>query len=385
MNYTSMKIKSKYLLLIILISFIACQSNKKTNSFEVSGTFLNTPSKKIFLAELPFGSTQRTILDSATIDNNGRFSLKTVAKGEGLYQVFVEKGPGIMLINNVNKMEINADANKLSQYTITGGTVNNDMKKMFNEIVSADSIMRKEKMEQDSLLRAKAKDSVVQIAIQNVGRAFQKIQFTLENFIQKQANGTAVYFTLGIAREFEEEEKWKLLLEASLKRFPNHPGLQLLKVNTATANPADDTYGQQFIGKPVPDIALPDTSGKIISVSSFKGKWLLIDFWASWCGPCRAENPNVVATYNKFKDKNFTILGISLDDNKASWIKAIQKDGLNWTHISDLKQWQSKAVQTYNFDGIPFNILVDPSGVVKAVSLRGEDLQNTLSKYILKK
>ena len=114
-----------------------------------------------------------------------------------------------------------------------------------------------------------------------------------------------------------------------------------------------------------------DINGKPVSISDFKGKYVLIDFWASWCGPCRKENPNVVAAYNKYKDKNFTILGVSLDKDKDSWIQAIKNDNLAWTQMSDLKQWESAAVSTYKIQGIPFNVLIDPTGKVIAQELRG--------------
>ena len=127
---------------------------------------------------------------------------------------------------------------------------------------------------------------------------------------------------------------------------------------------------------------MPGIDGKPLSISSFKGKYLLVDFWASWCGPCRGENPNVVAAYNKYKDKNFTILGVSLDDDKSAWQEAIKKDGLNWNHMSDLKQWQSAAVNTYQFDGIPFNVLIDPTGKIIASSLRGAELDQKLAELL---
>ncbi|MEI6088747.1 MAG: TlpA disulfide reductase family protein, partial [Bacteroidota bacterium] len=109
------------------------------------------------------------------------------------------------------------------------------------------------------------------------------------------------------------------------------------------------------------------------------------DFWASWCGPCRKENPNVVIAYQKFKDKNFTILGVSLDEGKEEWLQAVKDDGLVWTQISDLKKWQSNVVELYKFDGIPFNVLIDPTGKIIASSLRGSDLDKILTELLIKK
>lgn len=138
------------------------------------------------------------------------------------------------------------------------------------------------------------------------------------------------------------------------------------------------------IGAIAPVFTQNDTIGKPVSLESFKGKYVLLDFWASWCGPCRQENPNLLEAYNKFKDKNFTVIGISLDrpNGKDAWMKAIHDDKLAWTQVSDLKFWKNEVAQLYGIRAIPQNFLVDPNGKIVATNLRGEDLHVKLTELL---
>lgn len=140
------------------------------------------------------------------------------------------------------------------------------------------------------------------------------------------------------------------------------------------------------IGAIAPDFTEEDTGGRAVKLSDFKGKYVLLDFWASWCGPCRAENPNVVKAYNKYKDKNFTVLGVSLDGpgpaKKSVWLAAINKDGLTWTQVSDLKAWNNAAAKEYSIRAIPQNFLIDPSGRIVGRNLRGEELEKKLAEVL---
>jgi peroxiredoxin len=158
---------------------------------------------------------------------------------------------------------------------------------------------------------------------------------------------------------------------------------------------ANSTYGKKIkrlleisrqtaIGQPAPELNLKDANGKPVTLASLKGKYVLLDFWASWCGPCRQENPNVVSAYKKFKQKGFTVLGVSLDEDRAAWQQAIQKDGLTWAHVSDLKGWQSSAAEQYGIQAIPANFLLDKNGIIIDRDLRDTALTSKLEEVLAK-
>ncbi|MGX5819540.1 redoxin domain-containing protein [Chitinophaga lutea] len=248
--------------------------------------------------------------------------------------------------------------------------------------------------------------------------AFNKLNTRTAN-VDKQGREVAKEYQR--LRDLKDEEGMKKLetrfdqLEASRKAilrkyladFPQSPiGLYVLnqvagyELNPDEAEPLFNSLskdvkkspsGKQFAarldlakkltpGQPALEFSQNDAEGKPVSLASFRGKYVLVDFWASWCGPCRAENPNVVNAYNKYKDKGFTILGVSFDENKEKWLEAVAKDELAWTQVSDLKGWANEAGKLYGIRAIPQNLLIDPQGKIVAKNLRGEALDKKLAE-----
>jgi peroxiredoxin len=212
-------------------------------------------------------------------------------------------------------------------------------------------------------------------------RIIKAVSVFLCSWMKTEKNATAHWYALGIANHFLSSEQWAVAMKKAAGAHPLHAGLMLMKSTLAAAE-EDASSGKALLGKQVPDITLPDTSGKPVSVTSFKRKWLLLDFWASWCAPCRVENPNLVNIYKQYRNKNFAILSISLDRDTVAWKNAILNDSLSWPQISDLKFWESKAADVYGFTALPFNILVDTSGKAIAVNLHGEALKTKLGELL---
>jgi peroxiredoxin len=367
-----------------MVIMLACQSKDaqekkqpKSFDFTISGQIKGISNQQIYLQELSFSDNEPKTVDSTAI-NNGSFQMSAKATEEGLYRLLTREGASLIFVNDANKLELKAtEASLAVQSSSIGSPSNKYLKTMVQELekrsgelnLISESLSDPKVTGNDTLLAAQQK------LLQNKAEDYNK--YLLARF-NETTDPIIATIALGNT-SFPDPLALKPYVESLPKRFPQHKGIAAMVSNYKAANnnnAAQDTANaaDDILGKPAPDFTLNDVNGKPVALSSLKGKYVLVDFWASWCAPCRAENPNVVAAYNQLKNKNFTVLGVSLDEDKSAWIKAISDDQLNWKHVSDLKGWASMVVGLYQFNGIPFNVLINPQGIIIGKELRGENL-----------
>lgn len=392
---------NKILIAVLLSTLIFACKNEGGETFTVSGKIHNAGGKTVYLEEVSIGTMRPVTVDTAALGADGSFSLNAPFSEAAIYNIRVDQNdyPVASVINDKPSVDLDITMSKDNnmfpeKYEVKGSPASQTMKdfmKTFNDKLKGIFNLTGEV---DSLRNIVASDSLVNLKTQLIAKnAAELKEYTLAE-VKKSKNPALTMFVLGYyqssannpntgLRAIENEEVLSII-NSVVKENPNHISLAGLKKNldAQLQSSQNSGGGAKWIGKPAPDFTLPDVSGKQVSLSSFKGKYVLVDFWASWCKPCRMENPAVVAAYNKFKDKNFTILGVSLDEDKNSWIQAIKTDGLAWSQVSDLKQWESMVIPLYQFDGIPYNVLVDPQGNIIAEGLRGSDLEAKLAEVL---
>ncbi|MEI6950435.1 TlpA family protein disulfide reductase [Paraflavisolibacter sp. H34] len=376
---------------------VGCKQSEQ-NTLDVKGALKNAGDRTVYLEESSLANLQPVIVDSARLDKDGNFHLETLTKEEAIFSLRLdeERFPLVSFINDEKEVTINADLKSAELYTIKGSPASQELKAYLEENSRKMQALYLKDKDIDSLRRQKVSDSLLNRKAEQRMTAVQALKTYTLSVINQSKSPALTLFALGSYQSmasnpnyglegFSQQEVNNIVAQAA-KKFPSHTAIASLNKDMqarATAGP-ETPAASALLNKPAPDFTFPDVNGKPVALSSFKGKYVLVDFWASWCPPCRAENPNVVKAYNKFKNKNFTVLGVSLDrpDGKDKWIEAIKEDGLAWTQVSDLKFWDSQVVGLYGFDGIPYNVLVDPKGVVIAESLRGEDLERKLSEVL---
>ncbi|MGN6399913.1 MAG: redoxin domain-containing protein [Flavisolibacter sp.] len=369
---------NKILCTAIIMALVSCNSKKDENSFVVDGAIKNSNAKMVYLQESAAGSNP-VIIDSSELAKDGSFTLNGSGKEEEIYTLRSNESqyPFAILINDSKKITVNADMmNNTEPYTVKGSEASQGLIDFDHGTMNRAKKIYELSKQVDSLMKAKAPDSIINVPFSAYEAASSDLKSFTSDFLEKSSSPALSLYALGGFQRLSQQLGLKGYTNMEVAEIVNKTSVKFPQ-STALAQLKKNQRSQQ-----APDFTMPDTTGKPVSLSSFKGKYVLIDFWASWCGPCRAENPNVVKAYNQFKDKNFTILGVSLDKNKNAWLEAIKSDGLTWNHVSDLKYWDNAAAALYGVQSIPYNVLVDPSGRIIAEELRGNDLMETLGKVL---
>ena len=357
---------------------IAC-NNLKDNEFLISGTANGVENgRKVFIeVQTETGSLAK---DTAVV-TDGKFELKGITDGIDIGFVRIENEEiNLPIILEEGKIEINIVKDSIHKSTL-GGTPNNEKFNTFNLETKAISkkVAKFEKDNGPAMQKAQmSKDTVTINKLIKEHKKFQdEMNVYSKNFIKENPDAFLSVLLLEnfLMRQYLTPEEVKTYFAGLDKKVTETKSGK--KIKTAL-----DAMFAIVIGKPAPDFSAPSPEGKTISLKESLGKVTIIDFWASWCGPCRAENPNVVALYNEFHVQGLNIIGVSLDKDAAKWKEAIAKDGLTWSHVSNLKFWEDPIAKQYNVQSIPATFILDAKGIIVAKDLRGDELKAKVKELL---
>ncbi len=360
----------RLLLNLFLFVPVFALGQKNDDGFEITGKIANLANgTEVTIVN---GNTKADLVKGNVI--KGVFTLKGSVPEPGLYAISFGGNKQFQFYLENSKISITGDANMLDKLEVKGSASQKDFKE-FQELF--DPLVRQQNALAstiNSMQGGPGRDSLLTIyyATQD------QIQSAVDSYINGHPKSIVSPFVLYVTAQFKDDVS---LLEKRYDKLDD----AVRKSDIGTSLGKYIAYNKVgAIGTDAIDFTQPDTSGVPVSLSSFRGKYVLVDFWASWCRPCRLENPNVVASFNKFRDKNFTVLGVSLDKpgDKAKWLDAIHLDKLTWTHVSDLQFWNNAVAVLYHVQQIPKNMLVDPNGKIVARDLRGPDLDSKLCELL---
>jgi peroxiredoxin len=376
----------KLILLFLTGLFLSCDSHSQPSQAQtqqgnaqevsVSGKIKYPNNGYVVLTELKDNGFQA--IDSVKLKKDNTFLLKKKVSEPGFYMLNFFNQQKVLVILDKKNLEVTADGNNpAGNFSLKGSKEVEDLQKI--TIAQNDLQGKVNNLGAKFQQANERKDEKAREKIQAEYFSLQAdFNTRIKGLIREIGPNLASWYATNLLNPEEEYVFLDSLSKEFEREMPNSKFVKEFKTKLA---PYKNVVA---VGQAAPEISLNNPDGKAVSLSSLRGKYVLIDFWASWCGPCRQENPNVVRMYNKFKGKNFEIFGVSLDKSKEKWIEAIQKDELSWVHVSDLQYWQSAGAQAYGVQSIPATFLIDPTGKVIAKNLRGKALEDKLTEILSK-
>ena len=343
---------------------------------KISGNIFNAPTDSVYIAQ-NFGTHYVNYL-GGKIKKDGNFELNGTLPASDYYVLRVGKTDINLIIRDKSEIKVYGDGKNLSNFVnIVDSDESSNMYKFVQEL-------NKWQAKSDSAtLAIKTDPSQATRINQEMSGAYQRFKGTTMQFVSQNGNSPALYAAVNAIDTKEDFTTYETIVNQLVRSFGTSPSIQKLEKNYLQMKAQIHANDRFAPGKEAPDFEelLPD--GKTMKLSDLRGKVVLLDFWASWCGPCRRENPNVVQLYETYKDRGFTVMSVSLDKDRAKWLEAIEKDNLSWpNHVSDLNYWSSKAAKLYGVSGIPFTVLIDQKGNIVKTKLRGPELAAELARLL---
>lgn len=365
-----MNIVKTYFIVIVIFFLFSCENGEQVfdGKVNISGKIENIDAEKLVLVQ--FIDDRAQLIDTLTVNPNGKFNYTLSIETPGFYELNIGAQKSIRLALYHEDVEVNYDLKNDNSLLIEGSE---DSKQMIKVQGLIDEYQNKINDLNDAYYKAMTnKDQEAIKKIQDNAMSLEGDHALKVKQVIGDMNGSfASLAAIGMLNPRNEFIFLDELVSKLDEKYPNTKMISTLKAQL-------EDMRALSIGQLAPEIALPNPDGELIKLSDLRGKYVLIDFWAAWCKPCREENPNVVRLYNRYKNKGFEVFGVSLDRTKEAWVQAIAADQLDWTHVSDLKYFNSEAAATYQINAIPATYLIDPDGIIIAKDLRGLSLENKL-------